>query len=151
MSKTKILVITSLVLLGLNLLLVWIIFSHKPGGPGKEPKWIIIEKLHLDESQKKEYEKLISWHRANIEIQQKKIRPLKENLYLQLNKSNSKSSVDSLIAEIGKVQTEIEHIHFKHFQDIQSLCKPEQMPAFENLSKELAKLFAPHDRKHENK
>jgi protein CpxP len=39
------------------------------------------------------------------------------------------------------VQTYIERTHYKHFEDIKQLCKPNQQKDFEKLTQEIANLF----------
>jgi len=142
MQKAKVLSIVSLGLLAVNIVLVWFLFSHKPPGPrGEGPKKMVIEKLHLDEGQMAKYEELIQWHRAEIGKLDNKMLGLKNQLYQTLNQNVGQPQKDSLMLEIGELQAEIEKVHYKHFEDIKSLCKPEQMPYFKKLSLELAELF----------
>ena len=113
--------------------------------PGKKegPKDYIIKQLNFDENQIKEYQKLIFDHRQNIRNYDEKIYRLKGELYGFLN-SHSETEKDSLIGEIAKVQIEVETTHCKHFKDIQSLCKPEQIKAFDALLLDMSDLFSPH-------
>jgi protein CpxP len=113
--------------------------KHKHFGQG--PKKVIIEKLDFDENQIVAYEKLIDQHRIEIRAKDQKIIQIKKELYRLLNKSNSIQETDSLTKEIGREQQEIERIHFNHFKDIKSICKPEQIPYFELLVDELDMLF----------
>lgn len=112
------------------------------------PKNIIIERLNFDDNQIIDYEKLIHQHRKDIRENDLKILALKNELYLLLIKNEVESSIDSLTTEIGKIQRNIEKIHFSHFQDIKALCNQEQMDEFEILSKELAGIF--NHKKHLN-
>lgn len=143
MNKIKLLTILCIGLFITNLMLLWFLLSNKPGNhPGGEgPKKVIIEKLGFDKAQVAEYEKQIQWHRSEIDRSQEKLMKLKNELYASLTSNEDKK--DSLIMEICAVQEQIENIHYKHFLDIKSLCKPEQQKAFEELTKEIARLFAP--------
>jgi hypothetical protein len=143
MNKVKVLSIVSIGLFAANIILIWFLMSNKMAHDRKEgPKKIIIEKLHFDESQTKEYEKLIDWHKKNIRKSESQMMVLKNQLYTSLQQNKQTNSTDSLIAEIGKVQIEIEHINYKHFKDIKELCKPEQLKLFDELCEDIAKLFA---------
>lgn len=105
------------------------------------PKGIIIERLDLDKQQIAAYEKLIGQHKKDIRASDQKIIQLKKELYnLLLNESNEQKS-DSLTAEIGRIQKQIETIHFKHFKDIKVICKPDQMEQFNSLVGKLGILF----------
>ncbi|MDN3675871.1 hypothetical protein QWY90_00750 [Flavobacterium paronense] len=48
-----------------------------------------MEKLHFDEQQQKEYDKLIKWHHGEITRLDSDIRQTKNELYDQLNKRKS--------------------------------------------------------------
>jgi protein CpxP len=152
MEKTKLLTFAVIALFLLNLGTLGFLFvsgskgQHLPGhGPeGRaKPREIIIEKLHFDAAQIKEYDKLIQWHRSNITDVEEKIRDSKNELYLQLNENpvNEKTK-DSLINALAVYQKEIESIHFKHFQDIRKMCKKEQTDDFAQLTEELSRLFS---------
>jgi len=152
MEKTKLLTFAVIALFLLNLgTLGFLLLSgpkdHNPSGHGSEgrskPREIIIEKLHFDDAQVKEYDQLIQWHRSNISKLEDQIRDSKNELYLQLNENpvNEKAK-DSLINALASYQKEIESIHFKHFQDIKKMCKKEQMDDFTQLTEELSRLFS---------
>jgi hypothetical protein len=111
----------------------------RPEGPRNE----IIERLHLDRAQTEAYDALIHEHRREIHDAQEQIRGLKEQLYQHLTKSDSRSDTDSLIQAIGDVQMSIERIHYRHFQAIGALCRPEQRADFEKLTRDLTQLFQP--------
>ncbi len=143
MNKVKVLSIISIGLLAANLLLLWFLMSNnRHVGRGDGPKRIIIEKLKFDQKQIDEYDLLIDWHRTNIAECEQQMMDFKNQLYSGLQEGKANSVNDSLITEIGKVQQKIEHVNYKHFQDIKNLCKPEQLKLFDKLSVEIAKLFA---------
>ncbi len=142
MKKVNVLSIVSIGLLVVNIVLIWSLVSQKPNKPLREgPKKLVIEKLHFDNNQIIEYEKLIDWHRGEIRKSDKQMLALKHNLYTSLTEKEKSNTKDSLIAEIGKLQMLIENIHYKHFQDIKKLCTPEQQKYFEALTLEITDLF----------
>jgi Spy/CpxP family protein refolding chaperone len=152
MEKTKLLTITVIGLLLLNFATLGFLFisgtkGHKPPHDipeGRhEPKEIIIERLHFDANQQKEYGQLIEWHRRKIRQLEDSIRVSKNELYMLLNddKVDEKAKV-TLINEIALFQKQIEATHFKHFEDIKKLCKPEQQVYFNELTEELGRLFS---------
>lgn len=158
MERTKLLTISIIGLLLLNIATLGFLFFNgfKPEGMPHEgrrqPKAIIIEKLHFDANQQKEYEKLIRWHRGAIDQLDDSIRQTKNKLYSGLSESsiNTKTK-DSLIALLNAYQKQVEETHFKHFEDIKKLCKPEQQEDFKALTEELSRIFAPrpHRPRHE--
>lgn len=152
MEKTKLLTITVIGLLLLNFATLGFLFisgtkGHKPPHDipeGRhEPKEIIIERLHFDANQQKEYGQLIEWHRRKIRQLEDSIRVSKNELYMLLNNDivDEKAKV-TLINEIALFQKQIEATHFKHFEDIKKLCKPEQQVYFNELTEELGRLFS---------
>ncbi len=144
MNKFKILSIISIGLLAVNLFFIWFLVSRKPPhGRTQDPKKIIIEKLHLDEAQITAYENLIDAHRQRIRESEQQIMLLKNQLYASLQEGKQTDLADSIMTELGRAQLEIEHVNYKHFQDIKKLCKPEQLKSFDELCLEIAKLFAP--------
>jgi len=155
MEKTKLLTLSIIGLLLLNLGTLGFLFlsgpkGHRPppGGPGEDrpkPKEIIIDQLHFDAQQQKAYDKIIHWHQGEIRRLDATIRQTKNALYAQLNQDvvDGKAK-DSLIGVINACQKQIEATHFKHFEDIKSLCHPDQMEDFKALTAELGRLFAPN-------
>lgn len=153
MDKIKLLTFSVIALLVLNLgTLGYLFFSgtkgHRPppgrGPEGRpQPKEIIIEKLHFDAQQQKEYEKLILSHRTTINELDDHIRDSKNNLYLQLIKTSiDVKTKDSLNAILATYQKQIEITHFNHFQDIKKICHPNQLDDFYDLTEELSRLFS---------
>lgn len=157
MEKTKLLTLAVIGLLVINFgTLGFLLLNgkdhHPPHGGRLEPKEIIIEKLHFDEAQQEEYEKLIQWHRGEITRLDDNIRNAKNELYAQLSQTKiDTKSKDSLIGVINSNQKQIEETHFKHFQDIKKLCHQDQLDDFNELSQELSRIFAPkpHGPKHD--
>ncbi len=141
MNKLKLISIAAIGLLVVNLMLVTALFMRKPHPNPEGPKKLIIEKLHFDEQQVKAYDTMVTWHRAEIRNSDEQILKLKNTLYNHLNEDVDQRTKDSLIAAIANVQTHIERTHYKHFEDIKKLCKPDQQKDFEKLTQEISNLF----------
>ncbi len=154
MEKTKLLTITVIGLLVLNLATLGFLFisgpkGHKPTHDRPEgrqiPREIIINRLHFDVNQQKDYDKIIQWHRGEIKKLDSEIREAKIELYSQLKESQLDLKVkDSLIAVINTNQKQIEITHFKHFEEVKKLCNKDQLEDFNELTEELSKLFSPN-------
>jgi len=154
MERTKLLTITVIGLLLLNFATLGFLFmsgpkGHKPphdspeGRP--EPRAIIIERLHFDVNQQKEYDKIIQWHKGEIKRLDGNLRAAKNELYAQLKQPQVDIKIkDSLIAVINSNQKQIEATHFKHFEDIKKLCRKEQIEDYNDLTEELSRIFAPN-------
>lgn len=151
MSKMKLLSIAVIGLLILNLGIVGFLFFSKPlrphdrpnGRPPFErvkPQKEIIERLHFDSDQVRQYEILIEAHQASIRALNDSIRNVKSMLYLMLNAENI-SDKDSLIETLGSLQEGIERIHYDHFAKVKKLCRADQLSDFEELTTRLADFF----------
>lgn len=151
MNKSKLLTFAVILLVVINLTTLFLVMRKGPRHPGEGPKRVIIEKLHFDAEQQKQYEKLIHWHRRHIDTLDQQIRETKNLLYRELlYKSPNLQTHDSLIDAISNYQKNIEEIHFRHFQDIRNICKPEQIQDYNQLTEELTQLFSkPRRPKHE--
>jgi hypothetical protein len=141
MNKTRFLTLMVVALVLLNLATIAFFAVRRPPKP-EGPRRIVIEKLHFDDRQVAEYEKMIARHRVAVEAEETQIRDAKQELYSQLS-SDDLSKKDSLIGRIGALHEDMERIHFDHFKEIKSLCTGEQIAQFNNLAKELAGYFAP--------
>ena len=151
MEKTKLLTITVIGLLLLNFgTLGFLFFSGPKGHKGPregrpKPKEIIIEKLHFDAAQQKDYDKLIEWQHREITKLDGNIREAKNELYSQLSQAEiNVKTKDSLILVINSNQKQIEETHFKHFEDIKKLCHENQKEDFNALTEEFGRIFAPN-------
>ncbi len=148
MNKNRLLILLVAGLLISNILLV--VFMMKGRGPGHGPpprhggpRDLIIERLHFDESQIQQFEKLIQEHHKNVTDQDQALMTIKNTLYSNLKSVENKTVTDSLINSMVTIQNKIEHIHYSHFGDIKKLCKPEQLEDFNELASELSRLFGP--------
>jgi len=108
-----------------------------------KPREIIIERLNFDENQIAQYDKMIQQHQNQIIDKEECMGKLKNELYSSLIYSESRTLTDSLSKEIGKIQEEIELIHYSHFEDIKKLCNKHQLEKFNKLINEIAELFSP--------
>jgi hypothetical protein len=147
MSKIKLLSFAVAGLLLLNLGTLAFLFFNKPSKPagptGEEgPKRIIIERLGFDKEQIVAYENLIKNHQQAIRKLRMEIGKTKNNLYSTLT-GETQMNKDSLETRLGEIQKQVEEVHYNHFSDIKKICRPQQMDAFNSLTKDLAKYFAP--------
>lgn len=105
----------------------------KHDGPRDE----IITMLHFDDQQIQKYDQLIKQHQKDIRHADCELITAKNNLYKNLDQPLN----DSLLQRVLEKQSNIEKIHFAHFQDIKSLCKANQFIYFKEFNKKIADLF----------
>lgn len=121
------------------------------GRPKHSPSEIVINELNFDEQQIEAYEKLIQEHSSQINALDQKINETKNRLYLELSSKENDSKKDSVLSVLNKYTSEVEQVHFNHFLEIKKLCKPEQLDNYNELTLELAKIFAPNGMPKKNK
>ncbi|MFT6749198.1 MAG: protein CpxP [Flavobacterium sp.] len=147
MNKTKLLSIAVIALLLLNFGILSFLFFSKGNHPRdkKMPREIIIEKLHFSKNQIFAYEKTIEIHQNTIRDLDNSIRETKNELYQLLNSDKIDSvQKNSLFIQLANYQREIETTHFNHFLDIKKICTKEQLADYNDLTKELGRIFGPN-------
>ena len=145
MTKVKLLGISLVVLILLNVGTLAMLFLGRPGHhrPPREegPKAVIIERLQLDPHQVEAYDVLIKEHQVAIKAQDEMMMATRSALYHDLESTNMEKR-DSLLSVIAAVQRKIEETHFEHFGKIRDLCREDQLADFDALSVDLAGYFS---------
>jgi hypothetical protein len=80
-------------------------------------------------------------HRQAVGEKEKQIQELRTSLFMGVSTGMDSVVKDSLIVQVGSLNADIQQIHFAHFLDIQKICKPDQRVDFDNLTKDLSKMF----------
>ena len=131
-----------MLLLATNLALISIpYFSHRGKKGKKEPRFFIIDKLKFNQEQISDFDTSVKKHQVKVQDASKEIRSLKTELYQSLAESTPSLPSDSIVRLINAQQKIIEEAHFTHFKEIKAFCKPEQLPQFNELIKDLSKMF----------
>ncbi len=144
MSKVKLISSIAIGLLIVNLAILAFLFFNRPGHPGGEgPRKMVIKKLGFDDSQIASYDALIETHKKEIKGVQEDLKKTKKELFSTLRSDHDATDENQLIEHIGGLQMRMEQIHYAHFQALKSICKPDQMAAYNELCLEIAGLFDP--------
>jgi periplasmic protein CpxP/Spy len=142
MKKRTLTRIIIAVLILSNAVFIWL-FLCGPRHPKHErPREIIISRLQFTDQQVQKFEVLIQEHRKEIAVEERKIRTAKNNYFSSLKTDNQEIDSASLVM-ILSAQEKIERAHFKHFQKVRKLCTKQQLPAFNKLMKDIARIFTP--------
>lgn len=142
MNRIKLYIVLVIVLLLVNTVLVVFCLNNGPGNKRPpQPREVVIRRLNLDASQIEAYEELIRWHRSHADEQLSVIQGYKRRLYTSLSERNDSVLVNALTDSVALAHRKLEQIHYRHFSDIRRLCRPDQHDAFNELSKDLARLF----------
>ncbi len=140
MTKERLLTVALIVLVLINVITAVLYFGKKGIHEPKGPKNLIIEKLSFDDEQSQAYEVLISSHRSEILELERDLIELKESLYPQMNDIGTS---EEILSSISQVQSRIESVHLQHFRQIEAICRDDQKAAFNELTQDIAKMFAP--------
>lgn len=154
MNRTKLLTIAVIGLLLINLGTLGVLLMQKPGrlphgqlSPpkrGEGPRQLIIDRLHFDAEQQKQYDVLITEHRTKTDELHEASRDMHNELYSLLKADTiDRTKADSLILQIADNQKAVDNLNFDHFQEIKGICKPGQVGDFNELANELSRLFGP--------
>lgn len=147
MTTNRKLTIGIIGLLVINLIVVSFLMSgHKKGNTTNNerregPAQIIIKKLDFDEAQVASLNILKETHIKNVRSKDEEIREIKKTIFNSLGDDEG-VNIDSLSTIIGGIQKDIEIAHYQHFLRIKALCREDQLPKFNELSKELSKIFS---------
>lgn len=153
MERTKLLTITVIGLLLLNLLTIGFLIL-KPGPPARADQWydppregrgparVIIQRLHFDEQQQLQYLEMGRQHHQQIEHLNAESVQLFQAYYSLLPSARPDSAkANALVRQIADNQRQLAELNFAHFQQIKALCRPSQQADFTKLVADLARLF----------
>lgn len=145
MTKTRILTLSVVVLILLNVMMAAFLFMGRPGHKRPDgPKHRIIKTLNLNADQVVAYDGLIDQHREVVRNLDSLILESKSQLYQQTVEQDS-ATIEAQVLRISSLTQELERTHFQHFVDLKEICTEDQLPAFEKLASELSAYFNPKD------
>ena len=149
MEKTKLLTIAVVALLILNavtLTVLW--FGHLHNRQTRQtldkigrPAAFLIKELGFDENQKAAYDRLRVAHRASKDSLQQTLREEREAYFKGISTNDT-----SKIGVIGEIQKESDRITFVHFQEVRTLCRPDQQVKFDAVIGEVLKMMGRNNR-----
>jgi periplasmic protein CpxP/Spy len=141
--KNKLLIPLIIGLIVSNGLLIGIIITKKPPHlKNRNPKEIVIQRLQFNSNQIEDYSQLVEEHRKLIRASEEALNSAKNKLYQLLNDKTGPNGSDSIINIIATTHTEIEKLHYQHFKEIGTLCNPDQLESYNELTKELINIFS---------
>ncbi|MBN8823127.1 MULTISPECIES: periplasmic heavy metal sensor [unclassified Spirosoma] len=158
MERTKLLTFSVIALLLLNLLTIGFVViksgqfsqSEQPRGPfprREEPARIIIERLHFDEAQQKQYREMIRQHQQQTQqLNDKSVQLFQAYYDLLTTPQPDSAKQQALSQQIADNQRHLAELNFAHFKQIKALCRPDQQADFIQLVDELARLFGRQQR-----
>jgi len=130
MNKQKFYIIIIGVLILINLTLMWLFFNQNNSSKKCGPRDMIIEALHFDDEQIREYDLLIKDHRILM-------RKHKSELY-NFRKSYFLTDSDSALSLLSNSYSNLENINKNHINEIMEICNSSQKEDFRIVIKENA-------------
>jgi Spy/CpxP family protein refolding chaperone len=147
-NREKILIFIILFLVLVNsatLIMMWMNrppFPPHHGRPGGPPDEIIIERLELDETQIKEFEKLKHEHHSQMmKINEESKELHKKYFELLESESVNDSIADVYEKQLANLSEQREEFTFIHFKKLKEICKPEQIKLFNDFVGELSRIL----------
>ncbi|NVJ48221.1 MAG: Spy/CpxP family protein refolding chaperone [Cytophagia bacterium] len=141
MKKSKTIGIAVIVLALMNvILLAFLWFGQKhnkrliSGGGGL---FVLTEKLGLSEDQKDQLAVLREEHFQRMEPLRRQSHESRDRLHSLWASGGTTEQIDSLSANIGHIQAQIEKNTFQHFSEIRAICNPEQKKIFDQIIKDV--------------
>ena len=111
--------------------------SMKRGEGPERPEKMILSVLNFDKEQENTFKVAMEKHQAQILPLQKGLKELKQQFFT----SNDDELADSIATLMGQFYIDLNHAHKSHFHDIKEICRPEQMPAYEELMLRISQAF----------
>ena len=128
MNKKRFYIIIIGVLILINLILMWFFLNQNNSSKKGGPRDLIIEVLHFDDEQIREYDLLIKDHRVLM-------RKGKSELY-NFRKSYFLSDSDSALSLLSNSYSNLENINKNHINEIMEICNSSQKENFRIIIKE---------------
>ena len=130
MNKQNFYIIIIGVLILINLTLMWLFFNQNNSSEKCGPRDMIIEALHFDDEQIREYDLLIKDHRILMF-------KVKSELY-NFRKSYFLTDSDSALSLLSNSYSNLENINKNHINEIMEICNSSQKEDFRIVIKENA-------------
>lgn len=151
MSKTNFLSAALLLLLVLNAVTLYFLFTKqggkRPGGHGdggRPYSEFISKQLNFDTMQKAQLIKLRNDHKTDLDQLRKQDNVLHDSLFAYVKRGDIDSlKVDSITNLIAGNKKKFELAFLKHFSQIRSLCRPDQLELFNKTVDQLMKKRMP--------
>ena len=128
MNKQNFYIIIIGVLILINLILMWFFLNQNNSSKKSGPRDMIIEALHFDDEQIREYDLLIKDHRILM-------RKGKSELY-NFRKSYFLTDSDSALSLLSNSYSNLENINKNHINEIMEICNSSQKENFRIIIKE---------------
>lgn len=128
MNKQKFYIIIIGVLILINLTLMWLFFNQNNSSKKCGPRDMIIEALHFDDEQIREYDLLIKDHRILMFKGKSELYNFRKSYFL--------TDSDSALSLLSNSYSNLENINKNHINEIMEICNSSQKEDFRIVIKE---------------
>jgi protein CpxP len=128
MNKQKFYIIIIGVLILINLTLMWLFFNQNNSSKKCGPRDMIIEALHFDDEQIREYDLLIKDHRILMFKSKSELYNFRKSYFL--------TDSDSALSLLSNSYSNLENINKNHINEIMEICNSSQKEDFRIVIKE---------------
>ena len=128
MNKQKFYIIIIGVLILINLTLMWLFFNQNNSSKKCGPRDMIIEALHFDDEQIREYDLLIKDHRILMFKGKSELYNFRKSYFL--------TDSDSALSLLSNSYSNLENINKNHINEIMEICNSSQKEDFRIIIKE---------------
>lgn len=142
MSKEKFLTIAVVFLVLLNLGVLTFLFITRPSHP-PEPWRMVVKEVGFNDQQTQQYFALRDAHRNEMHRLDDQFGETLRDYFDLLKGIPNPSLEDSLLTRLGRIEREKAMITFGHFREVKSLCRPDQVDAFNRILPELTRVVLP--------
>lgn len=133
MRKEKLLWILIILLIVVNGATLFFLISGRRPEPGNRFDRTITEVLQLSEDQTRQFNVMKKAHHQEMIRVDREMRSTYETYFYLLSDTGNIPEKDSLENVLGKKQKEKIQITYQHFNDLKSICTPEQKEKFNEL------------------
>ena len=130
MNKQNFYIIIICVLILINLTLMWLFFNQNNSSKKCGPRDMIIEALHFDDEQIREYDLLIKDHRILMFKGKSELYNFRKSYFL--------TDSDSALSLLSNSYSNLENINKNHINEIMEICNSSQKEDFRIVIKENA-------------
>jgi regulatory protein YycI of two-component signal transduction system YycFG len=130
MNKQNFYIIIIGVLILINLTLMWLFFNQNNSSKKCGPRDMIIEALHFDDEQIREYDLLIKDHRILMFKGKSELYNFRKSYFL--------TDSDSALSLLSNSYSNLENINKNHINEIMEICNSSQKEDFRIVIKENA-------------
>jgi len=149
MDNTKFFKIVILVLLLINIATLTFMWSTSQRPQNLQPRppdvgEFLTQKLQLTEAQQKQFEALKQAHHEKVETLRENNKKLHNDFFDLLKQPNIDTTTINMAADaIMMNQKAIEMATFYHFEEVRSICTPDQQKMFDEVIKEALRMMSP--------